>query len=112
MEGKCFAAVEGTAALPTGILRPRRRFRRTLAGGNRGDDVTGVNILDGLLSLMMLNLVNFDLLLLLLVLLLLLLLLLLGLSLLNLLLLLLLLGLLVLGIGGDHGVGGYDRGVG
>lgn len=44
-----------------------------MAGGYRGDDITGGNILDGLLPLMVLNLLNLDVLLLLLLLVLLLL---------------------------------------
>lgn len=117
MEGKCFTTIEGTATFSARVLRARGGFGRTLTGGNCGDDVTRINILDGLLSLMVLNLLNFDVLLLVLLLLLSLLLL-LGLRLLLSLLLSLrlllglLLRLLVLSVGCHDRIGGYDCGVG
>lgn len=115
MKGKCFATIEGAATFSTRILRARGGFGRTLTCGNCGDDVTRINILDGLLSLMVLNLLNFDVLLLVLLLLLLLLLswgLLLSLLLSLRLLLGLLLGLLILSVGVNDRIGGYDCGVG
>lgn len=113
MKSQCFAAIEGAATFSACILRTRGCFGRTLTGGNCGDDVTRIDILDGLLSLVMLDLLNFDVLLLVLLLLLLLLSLRLLLSLL--LSLCLLLGLLlglILSVRGNYCIGSNDCCVG
>lgn len=113
MESQCFATVESAATFSASILRTRGGFGRTLTGGNGGDDVTRIDILDGLLPLVVLYLLDFDVLLLVLLLLLLLLSLRLLLSLLlSLRLLLCLLLGLILSVGGNDCIGSNDCGVG